>query len=158
MIIQKDGFRFDVDIEATKAYYAGNTLCDCNEDRNFYAQARNQFPALTALLSEFGVSIDRPDEIGSTALEDEIDYHFVAYSVVGKIVETTGYEIDLFDGNMFLNLVISNRYFPNEQKTKEYFTIAIYNIKLPWILDEPYPEIPKPTQSIFSKIKRIFKI
>ena len=79
------------------------------------------------------------------------------YDIIIKL-ETTGYEIDLFDGNMFLNLLISNRYFPNEQKTKEYFTIAIYNIKLPWILDEPYPEIPKPTQSIFTKIKRIFKI
>lgn len=157
MIIQKDGYILDVDIAKTKAYYESNTLCDCNEDRNFYAQVRDRFPKLTALLYEFGIPIDRPDEIGSVALEDEIDYLFAAYTVVGRIVEPGEYEIDLFDGNLFLNIVISNEYFPNEQKTREYFTIAVYNIKLPWVLDEQFPGSEKPQPTIFSKIKRLFK-
>lgn len=157
MIIRKDDYILDVDVAETRAYYQRNTLCACNEDRNFYAQARDRFPKLTALLEEFGIPIDRPDEIGSVALEDEIDYLFVAYSVVGKIVELGEYEIDLFDGNLFLNIVIGNEYFPSEQNTREYFTIAVYNIQLPWVLDEPYPESEKPKPGLFSKIKKFFK-
>lgn len=157
MIIQKDNYILDVDVKKTKDYYANNTLFDCDEDRNFYAQVRDRFPKLTVLLDEFGVAIDRPDEIGSLALEDDIDYLFVAYTVVGRIVEHGEYEIDLFDGNLFLNLVISNVYFPNEQKTSEYFTIVIYNIRLPWVLDEPFPAQEKTRLSILAKIKKWFQ-
>lgn len=156
MIIQNDGYIFDVDIAKTKAYYESNTLCDCNEDRNFYAQVRDKFPKLTALLDEFGIPIDCPDEISSVALVDEIEYIFAAYTVVGRIVESGEHEIGLFDGNMFLNIVISNQHFPNEQKTREYFTIAVHNIKLPWVLDEPFPELEKSQPTVFTKIKRFF--
>lgn len=157
MIIRLDSYVLDVDVEATKAYSLEHSLCECNEDRNFYAQARETFPKLTAFLAELGIMIERPDEIGSFPLENVIDYHFVAYTVVGEVIEAGKYEIDLFDGNLFLNIVINDWYVPNEQKTTKYFTVTVYNIRLPWILDEPFPieELSKP--SIFSKIKGLFK-
>ncbi|MBR5022937.1 MAG: hypothetical protein IKY18_07045 [Oscillospiraceae bacterium] len=160
MIITKEGKILDIDFEATVQYYQEHSLCDCSECRNFYAQAREKFPGLTTFLAELGVDIQRPDEIGSIALGDEVDYHFVAYTVNGRILEHDGYEIDIRDGEAALSIVIDNSYFPNEQKIEDHFTVTVYNIRLPWELDEPFPEDavaeekPGLMAGIFSKIFR----
>lgn len=140
MIIRKHGYVLDVDVEDTIKYSKEHTLCDCNEDRNLYAQIAEKFPKLKEFLAELGLLIERPDETGSCAVEDYIDYHFVSYTVIGQILESDKYEINLFDGDLFLNIVIDNWYVPNEQKTDNYFTVTIYGIDLPWVLDEPFPE------------------
>ena len=77
MIIRKDGYALDVDIEATRRYSQEHSLCECDEDRNLYAQIRERFPKLTAFLAELGLLIDRPDETGSCAVDDYIDYHLL---------------------------------------------------------------------------------
>ena len=158
MIIQKDGYVLDVDVEATDKYSKEHSLCDCNEDRNLYAQIREKFPKPTTFLTELGLLIDRPDEIASCAIDDYIDYHFVSYTAVGDILESDKYEIDMFDGGQFLNIVIDNWYVPNEQKTDRYFTVTVYGIDLPWVLDEPFPEsaTPKKMFSLFERIKKLF--
>ena len=157
MIIQKEGYVLDVDIEATRQYSENHSLCDCDEDRNLYAQIRERFPKLTVFLSELGLLIDRPDEIGSIAMDDYIDYLFVSYTVIGDILESDKYEIDMFDGELFLNIVIDNWYVPNEQKTDRYFTVTVYGIDLPWVLDEPFPEsvTSKKMFSLFERIKKL---
>ena len=91
MIIQKDGYVLDVDVNATDKYSKEHSLCDCNEDRNLYAQIREKFPKLTTFLAELGLLIDRPDETGSCAMNDYIDYHFVSYTVIGNISESGKY-------------------------------------------------------------------
>lgn len=158
MIIQKDGYVLDVDVKATDKYSKEHSLCDCNEDRNLYAQIRERFPKLTAFLAEFGLLIDRPDETGSCAVNDYIDYHFISYTVIGNILESDKYEIDMFDGGLFLNIVIDNWYVPNEQKTDRYFTVTVYGVDLPWVLDEPFPEsvTPKKVGSLLERIKKLF--
>ena len=158
MIIQKYGYILDVDIEATRRYSENHSLCDCNEDRNLYAQIQKKFPKLTAFLAELGLLIDRPDETGSCAMDGHIDYHFVSYTVIGNILESDKYEIDMFDGEQFLNIVIDNWYVPNEQKTDRYFTVTVYGIDLPWVLDEPFPDsaTSKKTFSLFERIKKLF--
>ena len=154
MIIHIDDYTVDVDLDATRSYSQTHCLCDCHEDRNFYAQARQRFPKLTQFLSRFGLMIERPDEIGSYAEEGEIDYHFVAYTVVGKVLKSGRHEIDMFDGNTPLNIVINDWGVPNEQKTTEYFTVTVYNIHLPWVLDEPYPEEEaQPSKSLISRYR-----
>ena len=158
MIIQKYGYILDVDVEATRQYSENHSLCDCNEDRNLYAQIQEKFPKLTAFLAELGLLIDRPDETGSCAMDGYIDYHFVSYTVIGNILESDKYEIDMFDGEQFLNIVIDNWYVPNEQKTDRYFTVTVYGIDLPWVLDEPFPEsaTSKKMFSLFERIKTLF--
>lgn len=159
MIIRKDGCALDVDIEATHRYSQEHTLCNCDEDRNLYAQIRGEFPKLTTFLAELGLLIDRPDETASCAMDDYIDYHFVSYTVVGDILESAKYEIDMFDGELFLNIVIDNWCVPNEQKTDRYFTVTVYGIHLPWVLDEPFPErvAPKKATFLFERIKKLFR-
>ena len=157
MIVRKFGYVLDVDIEGTLKYSQEHELCDCDEDRNLYAQIRDKLPKLTEFLSELGLLIERPDETGSCAVDDHIDYHFVSYTVIGDILESDKYEIDMFDGGMFLNIVINNWYVPNEQKNDGYFTVTIYGIDLPWVLDEPFPEsvVTGKGMSLFERLKRL---
>lgn len=158
MIIRKHGYVLDVDVEDTIKYSKEHTLCDCNEDRNLYVQIAEKFPKLKEFLSELGLLIERPDETGSCAVEDYIDYHFVSYTVIGKILESDKYEIDMFDGDLFLNIVIDNWYVPNEQKTDNYFTVTIYGIDLPWVLDESFPESSAQMKntSLIERLKKLF--
>ena len=157
MMIRKDDIVLDVDVEGTLQYSKEHLLCDCNEDRNLYAQIRDKFPKLEVFLAELGLLIDRPDETGSSAVDDYIDYHFVSYTVIGNIIESGKYEIDMFDGGLHLSIVIDNWYVPNEQKTDRYFTVTVYNIKLPWVLNEPFPGTATFTSLFLRKIKRVFR-
>ena len=158
MQIRKQDCIMDVDVEKTKAYAQSHSVCDCAEDRNFYTQAKEKFPQLDVFLDELGVDITRPDETGCVELEEEreIDYLFVSYTVCGKVLGLDKYEIDMNDGGLFLNIVIGDYYVPNEQ-TGDYFVVGVYGIRLPWVLDEPFP-MPEPffKTSLWQKIKSWF--
>ena len=130
MIIKKEDYIMDVDVEQTKDYYISNSLCDCTSCRNYYAQFKDNFPLLNDFLLEFGVNIARPDEIGCVESDNQIQYLFAVYTVCGKILEFDKYEIDLFEDRGVVSIVISNSYVPNEQRT-DYFVITVYNIALP---------------------------
>ena len=93
-------------------------------------------------LLELGVKIERPDELSYIESDNEIQYLCAAYTVCGKILEFDKYEIDLFEDSGVVSIVFNNSYIPNEQKT-DYFVVMVYNIRLPWILNEPFPE-PEP--------------
>lgn len=159
MIVRKHGFILDVDMEETARYSRTHSLCDCNEDRNLYAQARETFPKLTELLAQVGLLIDRPDETGSVAMDGYIDYLFVSYTVIGEILESDKYELELSDGGLTLKVVIDYSYIPNEQKTKRLFTVTVYNIDLPWVLNEPFPAYDAPVRAsaFFRRIKEYFR-
>ena len=161
MIVQKQDCIMDVDVEKTIEYYRDHSLCDCPACQNFYAQAATALPKLNEFLSELGVDISRPDETGWDDISDGVvDYFFVAYTVGGKILEYDKYEIDIWDGDLFLNIVIGNNGVPNK-KTGEYFTIWVYGIKLPWILEERLPEVKldktmEKKSGFFNRIKKYF--
>ncbi|MBQ8215887.1 MAG: hypothetical protein IJZ33_06460 [Clostridia bacterium] len=142
MIIKKEDYIMDVDIEQTKEYYKSHTLCNCSACRNYYVQVKDNFPLLNDFLLELGVKIERPDELSYIESDNEIQYLCAAYTVCGKILEFDKYEIDLFEDSGVVSIVFNNSYIPNEQKT-DYFVLMVYNIRLPWILNEPFPE-PEP--------------
>lgn len=149
-IIKKDEYELLVDIEKTKQYYQTHSLCNCSGCKNFYDQIKGLFPELESFLSDFGVDIARPDEIAWFDIEDEI-YYNPMYTVSGKILCMGEYEIDVDT----LNIVIDSGYVPNEQ-TQSYFVITVYNFRLPWVLEEPFPKTPQ-KQSLISRIKGLFK-
>ena len=156
-IIEKEDYIFNVDIEKTQKYYATKTLCDCNECQNYYRQAENTFPKLTSFLSDFGIDIARPDEICSTYDKGKVDYFVVAYTAVGECVKCGEYEIEMEDGDLFVNLVINKKpVYPNEQEERQCFEIAVYNIRLPWVLEEPHEE-ERPKMSFWTKLSGYLK-
>ena len=154
-IIEKEDYIFDVDIEKTKEHCSAGPLCDCYECRNYYRQAAYAFPKLKNFLLDFGIDIARPAEIHSTYHKGAVDYHTVTYTVVGECIKFGKYEFDMEDGGLFINPVISTTpVFPNEQQC---FEIFIYNIRLPWALEEPPKEEEEKVKiSIWTKIKRLF--
>ena len=146
--IQKDAWKFSVDIEKTREYYKNLSLCDCGECRNYYLQIEEKLPKLKEFLEEFGVDISRPDEISSFTYENEIDYSTVYYTVCGEIAESSKYEIDIYD-NLFLSIIPNDDKAPPNEQTGQYFTFSVFQIRLPWVLDEPFPD----TRKIPKKIK-----
>ena len=158
MRIEKDNYLMEVDIEKTREYYAARTLCDCLNCRNYYKGIEGRLLLLKEFLDEFGVDITRPDEMGWYDNEEkqEINYTFVAYTVTGKLLQPDKHEIDIWDEGLFLNIKIDEGYVPNEQ-SEEYFVITVYNIVLPWVLDEPFTSVKeekKPKKSWFGLLKR----
>ena len=53
MILHKYGYTLDVDVENTLKYSKEHTLCDCDEDRNLYAQIADKFPKLKEIFASF---------------------------------------------------------------------------------------------------------
>ena len=155
MVIQIQNGKLDVDVTQTKEYYATHALCDCSLCRNYYAQVAAKYPALGAFLSPLGVDISRPDELGGIEMDEKIQYVFAAYTVAGKLPSPEGYETELPDGGTTLRVVIDNAYVPNEQKG-DFFTVTVYNVILPWALDEPFPEKIPLTGRLLDKIRAYF--
>ncbi len=155
MLLENEGKKFDVDIEKTKEYYAQHSLCDCVGCRNFYEQITQKYLYLNDFLQKFGIDISRPDELGWGDLSDgTLDYHFVAYTVCGSILEHDKYEIDIQD-NTFVSIVADNNNAPpNEQKSDNYFVLMVYGIQLPYIINEPLVIETKPKKKLFDFFKR----
>ena len=152
--IEIDDWKFSVDIEKTKEYYRTHSICECADCRNFYAQAEEKLPKLKEFLSEFGVDISKPDEISSFTYENEIDYSTVYYTVCGEIVESSKYEIDIYE-NLFLSIVVNDEFAPPNEQTGQYFTFSVFQIELPWLLDEPLH--PTVKDRIFDKNNAFLK-
>lgn len=163
-IIEKDDWKFSVDVEKTKEYYKTHSLCECAYCRNFYSQIDEKLPKLKEFLEEFGVDISKPDEISSFTYENEIDYSTVYYTVCGEIVESSKYEIDIYE-NLFLSIVVNDEFAPPNEQTGQYFTFSVFQIRLPWVLDEPFPDTRKISKKkkvatqerFFDKFHGIFK-
>lgn len=138
MLIEKDNYKFSVDIEKTKEYYNTHSLCDCVCCRNYYKQIEKELPKLKEFLADFGVDISKPDEIMSVENEGFIDYLNVDYTVCGNVINMSEYEIDIYD-NLFLNVVVTEGFASPNEQTGEYFTLSVTNIRLPWVLEVPIP-------------------
>ena len=134
----------DFDPEMTREYYKFHTGCNGCDDKNYQGFAKERFPELDSFLSQFGVDISRPDEIGSVYLEKNgmIQYLFVAYTVVGRIITEDQNDMILNASDRPIKVSINNEYYPNEQKG-DYFSIVVTGIELPWLLGGEYPDKPK---------------
>lgn len=138
MLIEKDAHKFSVDIEKTKEYYNTHSLCDCVCCRNYYKQIEQELPKLKEFLDNFGVDIAKPDEIMSVENEGYIDYLNVDYTVCGNVINMSEFEIDIYD-KLFLNVIVTEGFASPNEQTGEYFTLSVTNIRLPWVLDLPFP-------------------
>ena len=163
MLIEKDAYKFSVDIEKTKEYYNTHSLCDCVCCRNYYKQIEQELPKLKEFLDDFGVDISKPDEIMSVENEGFIDYLNVDYTVCGNVINMSEYEIDIYD-NLFLNIVVTEGFASPNEQTGEYFTLSVTNIRLPWVLEVPFPttiksKLKKEPKNTFMKVlkEKVFK-
>lgn len=155
--IQKDGYVFSVNVEKTQEYYKMHSICDCGCCRNYYAQIKNKLPKLNEFLRNFGVDISRPDEIMSDEMDTYIDYFNVDYTVCGNIQSMGDYDIKIYD-DLLLSIAFTNGFSTPNEQAGEYFTISVMQIKLPWVLDEPFPKpITKRARFKEKKFWKMFK-
>ncbi len=152
-IIEKDDWKFSVDVEKTKEYYKTKSFCECSDCRNFYAQVEEKLPKLKEFLSEFGVDILRPDDIFSEEFKKSIGYWYMDYTVCGKILISGRSDIVFYDNSKY-KVVISDGVVSHNEQTGECFTISFRPFELPRVLDE----LLNPTlkDRIFEKFSKIF--
>ena len=163
VLIEKNNYKFSVDIVKTKEYYNTHSLCDCVCCRNYYKQIEKELPKLKEFLDEFGVDISKPDEIMSVENDGYIDYINVDYTVCGNVINMSEYEIDIYD-NLFLNVIVTEGFASPNEQTGEYFTLSVTNIRLPWVLDLPFPttiksKLKNEPKNTFMKVlkEKVFK-
>lgn len=70
-------------------------------------------------------------------------------------MEDCEFEIDI-DDSQFISIVVNEGGVPNEHINEDYFCLTVYNIVLPWVLDEAFP-ISIKMPSMLDKIKNFFK-
>lgn len=154
-VIEKDGRKFFIKLNDTVEYYTEQDLCDCIGCRNYYKQIKQFFPLLDNFLKEFGVDIEKPDEIEWYNNDNEIQYIMAGYTVCGSIDNNEELQLDINDSQLIRVKINQGNYFPNGQ-ANIYFNIIIDNFSLPYILDEPIGDF-KPKSKILQRIKSLFK-
>ena len=128
--IEKDGFRFLVDIEKTREYYRTQTLCTCLYCQHLHSRIRGMFPELEAFLASFGIDIAKPDETAPFDSGESFLYSFAGYTVCGKILADPGNKIRIEGNPPFTVSCEPGFAFPNEQMG-EYFSLSVSDFELP---------------------------
>ncbi len=128
--IEINSTRILFDAQMTKAHRTQrNTPCDCQDCRNFYKLTEDN-TELAAFLREFGIDIDRTEEVVSFDADDKLIHHEAYYGVFGRI---EGEEI-AFDRFGVKISFLKGAIVPSD-RTEEYFWIRIEG-NFPYVLEE----------------------
>lgn len=93
MVFEFGKFKIDVDVEATREYYAkhGRTVledCGCINCRNFYTVMSNPTEKVKAFFDSLGVDpLKSPEATWFDTNENGIAYYYLYYHLVGTIIE-----------------------------------------------------------------------
>ena len=132
MILQIDGWKFQVFSVATRKYYAKEYAehCSCAYCRNFYAAVDGKYPQLRGFLDRFGVHVEAPDEMISFRPTLCSNY----YSVCGEILERGEEPIEL--GGITVEPMAWEEAMTDTDLDPCFF-LYVSTMDLPWVLDEP---------------------
>ena len=132
MILEIDGWRFQIYDVATRKYYAREAAehCTCAICRNFYKTVDSRYPELRSFLARFGVHMEAPDEMVSFSPTLCANY----YSVCGRILERGEGPIPLGDASAE---PLTAEEAMIEPALEPCFYLYISTMSLPWVLDEP---------------------
>lgn len=143
MIVRIGEWVFDVDMTATMEYSATEAAehCTCAYCRNFYAAVDDKYPRLRPFLAQFGLDLEAPDRMSPLDYGPErIDYDPMYY-VFGKIQQPGIFEMSAGLANIVATPV------EGTLDGKPYFQLDVYEVCLPWVLDEPFedgvPAVPE---------------
>ena len=92
MVFEFGKFKIDVDVEATREYYAkhGRTVledCGCINCRNFYTVMSNPTEKVRAFFDSIGADpLKSPEATWFDTNENGIAYYYIIYHLVGTII------------------------------------------------------------------------
>lgn len=143
MILEIDGWKFDIDLTATMEYSASEAAdhCDCAYCRNFYAAVDNTYPHLRSFLAQFGLDIEAPEELMPYDIEKKMWYDGI-YAVCGKILSAGSSEL-VCDG-VIIHPKQEHELHINVGCPEPYFLLDVGTFILPWVLDEPMEDVISP--------------
>lgn len=143
MILEIDGWKFQVFDVATRKHYAREVAehCDCAYCRNFYAAIDTVSPELRPFLARFGVQIEAPDEMISFTPTLCTNY----YGVCGQILEHG--DAPLIIGDVTVEPMTESEAMTESGCPEPRFFLCAQTIKLPWVLNEPMETAESPAQA-----------
>lgn len=133
------GLDINFDYNFTKEYkFKYESQCDCAYCINYYKTFKEKYPKISKFLEEFGLGIEFPLEIMPLEYDKLANkmVYMSYYPVKGtidkdeSIVNLEGIEIRVFKGQDLNNPC------PTPKMEEPYLIIEIFEIMLPWILDE----------------------
>lgn len=143
MIVKVDDWAFDVDMTATMEYSVKEAAehCTCAYCRNFYAAVDQYYPELRPFLARFGLDLEAPDRMSPLDYSIEDIVYDPMYYVFGKILEPGIYEMSAGHANIVVTPMVGTL------DGKPYFQLDVYEVVLPWVLEEPFeggvPAVPQ---------------
>ena len=142
MILEIDGWKFQVFDVATRKYYVKEVKahCTCGNCRNFYATIDSVAPELRPFLAKFGVHIEAPDEMVSFSPTLCSNY----YGVCGQILEKG--DAPLLIGGITLEPLTEEEAMCRSDCPEPRFYLCAANIMLPWVLNEPMDNTDSPAK------------
>ncbi len=146
-------YTLDVDVEKTRAFYAGQHRfrgCGCGHCRNFEALGQRFPEDVAAFLRTLGIDPEKPAEVISLAPKDNAQMlYMVYYHLCGTILHgIESAEQDMSTGTVDIGFA----HHKITETTGAYFKEKIYaaekglpspafqlevDMVLPWVLDEP---------------------
>ena len=143
MVVEIDGWKFDIDMTATMEYSAHEAKehCDCAYCRNFYAAVDGVYPHLRSYLAQFGLSIEAPDELMPFDIGNEMWYE-ADYVVSGKILSAGAQELSC-DGVKIIPKQEHELHI-NSGCPEPCFYLDVGIMVLPWVLEEPMNDVVSP--------------
>lgn len=150
MILEIDGWKFQVFDVTTRKYYAREVAghCTCAACRNFYKTVDTSYPQLRPFLARFGVHVEAPEEM-LAPIPTLCDCYYV---VCGKILERGESEIAV--GNTQVSPQTWDEALVDTDMEEPYFFLFVSPLNVPWVLDEPMEKIdtPEKEQSAIARI------
>lgn len=143
MIVKIDEWVFDVDMTATMEYSAAEAAehCTCAYCRNYYAAVDQYYPELRSFLARFGLDIEAPDRMSPLDYSIEDIAYDPMFYVFGKIIQPGIYEMSAGLANIVAMPI------DDTLDGKACFQLDVYEVRLPWVLDEPFeggvPAVPE---------------
>ena len=140
MELNKYGGVFSFDKKKTEEYYKNRTeLCDCENCKYFYSHIKGLFPKLDEFLSDFGIDIERPDEVWAVETADKFLVIEAGYTVCGNIIGNVPSDFKknllsdfLIDDKQKIKIVYAHGFcFPNSQQG-DYFSISVRDFSIPY--------------------------
>lgn len=129
-------WKVNFDISVTELYYQNYTdLCQCASCRNFYKNANSVYVDTRKFIEQFGADIAKPIELESVVSDKKrglVEYTLY-YAVYGTIEILD--ESDIQIGKNSISAV-PKEVSPNTDISEPYFVFAVYNIWLPWTVDD----------------------
>lgn len=139
-IISNNGWKFCFNKAATALYYENYTdLCQCASCRNFYKNTKYISADIRNFIEQFGADVAKPIEQESIIADKEqrIVENTLYYAVNGIAKSLNNSDIQIEQSSI---RIIPKEASPNTDISEPYFVFAIYNIWLPWTVDDSMDE------------------